>query len=233
MPVYGKYMKGGMFMISSNIRKRCLSGWLKNNYSSSYETPIKLQKFLFFYESFSKVRGETVDFSFLKGYQKGPVFSQVWGDYTKEREEFNKCIDAAYKNDYKSQNINEELAQKSAFLVRTLSQKELSTLSHKMHIWKVQESRIMGGELQVPLAEGDFNEDDVKLIRLLDSMYPMSMITESEVISINNYYFVIKKSDFPKLTEAHYDILDSLTDTEELVNPVYVDIDEEGRLVID
>lgn len=44
---------------------------------------------------------------------------------------------------------------------------------------------------------------------------------------------MLKKTDIPKLTEMHYDVLDTLTDTEELVNPVYVEIDEEGRLVID
>lgn len=85
-------MEGGVLMIISNNRKQYLSGWLKNNYYSAYETPIKLQKFLFFYESFSKVRDQIVDFSYLKGYKKGPVFSQVWGDYTKERDEFDQCI---------------------------------------------------------------------------------------------------------------------------------------------
>ena len=219
-------------MVYSNMRKRCLSGWLRNNYFSAYESPIKLQKFLFFYEAFSKVRNESVDFSSLKGYKRGPIFSQVWGDYTKERKAFDMCVDDAYANEYKNQNINDELAEKSAFLVCTLSQKELSELSHKMHIWNVKESRIMAGEQQVPLEEDDFNAEDAQLIRLLDSMYPLSMIKESKIIVVNDYYFVLKKEDIPKLTEAHYDVLDSLTETEELMNPVYVDIDEEGRLIV-
>lgn len=220
-------------MVHSNMRKRCLSGWLKNNHLSTYESPIKLQKFLFFYESFAKVRNESADFTSLKGYKRGPVFSQVWGDYTKERKAFDMSVDEAYMNDYKSQNIDDELIEKSAFLVNTLSQKELSELSHKMNIWNVKESRIMAGEQQVPLEEEDFNKDDVQLICLLDSMYPLSMIKESEIIAVNDNYFVFKKDDISKLTEAHYDVLDSLTETEELMNPVYVDIDEEGRLIID
>ena len=69
-------------MIYSNERKLYLSGWLKNNDNTSYETPLKLQKFLLFYEAFTKVSGETPDFSHLRGYKKGPVFSNVWGDYT-------------------------------------------------------------------------------------------------------------------------------------------------------
>jgi uncharacterized phage-associated protein len=226
-------MEGGVLMIISNNRKQYLSGWLKNNYYSAYETPIKLQKFLFFYESFSKVRDQIVDFSYLKGYKKGPVFSQVWGDYTKERDEFDQCIDMAYLNNPSKQEINEEIAEKCAFLVQTLSQKELSELSHKMHIWKSKEPRIMNGELQVPLLEEDFTKDDENLIQMLDLMYPISMIKESSILAINDHYFVLKKTDIPKLTEMHYDVLDTLTDTEELINPVYVEIDEEGRLVID
>lgn len=219
-------------MINSNKRKLCLSGWLKNNYYSSYESPVKLQKFLLFYESFSKINGEKADFTYLKGYKRGPVFSQVWGDYTKERQSFDRAADISYTFSAASE-INDELAQKSAFLVRTLSDTELSELSHKMNIWKVKEKRIMNGELQVPLAEEDFNRDDKKMMELLNAMYPIQLIKQSDVISINNYFFVIKKSDFPRLTEEHYDILSSLTETGELMNPVYVDIEKGGRLIID
>lgn len=77
-------------MIYSNERKLSLSGWLRENNNKSYETPLKLQKFLLFYEAFTKVAGEEPDFSHLRGYNRGPVFSTVWGDYTKERSSFNK-----------------------------------------------------------------------------------------------------------------------------------------------
>ncbi len=46
-------------------------------------------KFLLFYEAFAKTFGEQPDFSHLRGYKKGPVFSNVWGDYTKERASFD------------------------------------------------------------------------------------------------------------------------------------------------
>ncbi len=68
-------------MIYSNDRKRCLSGWLHQNSTIAYNTALKLQKFLLFYECFSKVSGEKADFGHLRGYKRGPVFSQVWGDY--------------------------------------------------------------------------------------------------------------------------------------------------------
>ena len=83
-------------MINSNNRKLCLSGWLKHNNEQEYNTPLKLQKFLFLYEAFSKVAGEVTDFSHLKGYQRGPVFSHVWGDYTKERIAFDLAAEQCY-----------------------------------------------------------------------------------------------------------------------------------------
>ena len=70
-------------MLFSSDRKLSLSGWLQENNTLSYFSPLRLQKFLFFYEAFSKADGDYSDFSHLKGYKRGPVFSQVWGDTQK------------------------------------------------------------------------------------------------------------------------------------------------------
>lgn len=218
-------------MIYSNERKLCLSGWLKHHHEREYDNPLKLQKFLLLYESLSKVAGEEPDFTHLRGYKRGPVFSNVWGDYTKERALFDVAAEKSYES--KKISIDEVRAQKSGFMTATLSERELSELTHKMNLWKSKENRIMSGERQVSLSENDFNAEDVQLISLLDRMYPIAMVESSEVISMNNVYFVFNKSDIPKLTEEHFDILSVLTDKEELHNPVYVDIDEEGRLIID
>lgn len=61
-------------MIYSNERKRCLCGWLHQNSRKAYDTALKLQKFLHFYECFSKVFGEKADFGHLRGYKRGSVF---------------------------------------------------------------------------------------------------------------------------------------------------------------
>ena len=65
-------------MIYSNQRKLSLSGWLKEYEINEYNKPLKLQFFLLFYEVFSKINGESPDLSYLRGYKRGPVFSQVW-----------------------------------------------------------------------------------------------------------------------------------------------------------
>lgn len=218
-------------MIYSNGRKLYLSGWLKQHNELEYNTPLKLQKFLLFYEAFTKVSGETPDFDHLRGYKRGPVFSNVWGDYTKERELFDKMAEKRYS--LQGNEVNEERALKCAFIVAVLSERELSDLTHRMNIWKAKEKRILAGERQVELEERDFNQDDRKLISLLDQMYPIDMIKNSAIVSLDNNFFVFQKKDATQLTEEHFDTLMSLAEKESLNNPVYVEINEEGRLIID
>lgn len=218
-------------MIYSNERKLCLSGWLKENSEASYNTPLKLQKFLLLYEAFAKTSGEQPDFSHLRGYKKGPVFSNVWGDYTKERAAFNAAAVEAYEA--KRDDINIERAKKCAFVVNTMTETELSQLTHKMNLWKSKEPRIMRGEYNVDLYEKDFNEDDKTMIRLLDEMYPINMIDNFVIINLDKNYFVFSSEDSQKLTEEHFDVLMTLAEQENLHNPVYVDIDVEGRLLVD
>lgn len=218
-------------MINSNSRKLLLSGWLKQNGFTEYDSPLKLQKFLLFYEAFTKVKGGVADFSNLKGYKYGPVFSKVLGDYTHERIAFDHAVEQEYSNPH--ENIDEQQAKKSHFLVKILSAGELSELTHKLNLWNSKAPRIMKGEQQVELQESDFSAEDAKLIGLLDQMYPLELIDNSQIIPIDNHCFLFSKEDAEKLSEGHYDILSELADSKQLANPVYVELDEEGRLIVD
>lgn len=120
-------------MIYSNERKLCLSGWFKENSEKSYSKSLKLQKFLLLYEAFAKTSGEKTDFSHLRGYKKGPVFSNVWGDYTKERTAFDTAAMKTYEA--KKDSVNETRAKKCGFIVETMTEEELSELTHKMNLW--------------------------------------------------------------------------------------------------
>ena len=217
----------------SNERKLSLSAWLKNNSRAEYQTPLKLQKFLFFYESFSKVAGEKADFDRLRGYKNGPVFSTVWGDYTKERAAFEIAADRSLAQ-YGAQ-INSSRAKQCAFIVATQSEKELSDLTHCMNVWKAKEHLIMSGYYQVPLDEADFNEDDTRIIKTLEKIYPIELVESSKVIDIDNFYFIFNNDDFPKLTAEHIDTLVALAHAGDgsLHNPIFTEFDEDGRLVID
>lgn len=218
-------------MIYSNERKLCLSGWLKNRSQLAYCSPLRLQKFLFLYEAFAKNENDYADFDSLKGWKRGPVFSNVWGDYTKDRLEFNKEADIAYSND--KDYVNQERAERCHFIVSSLSEHELSSLTHEFHIWNAKESRIISGERQVPLDESDFTDNDHSLISSLRTMFPLSLIMNSTIIPVGGKKFVFSYHDAKKLSEEHYDALYMLSENEELHNPVYVYIDTEGRMNID
>lgn len=219
-------------MIYSSARKLALSGWLKENgKNNAYNSPLKLQKFLFLYEMMSKAEGEKPDFLRLRGYKNGPVFSTVFGDYKNDRIKFDSEAEKAYRG--KKQPINEDRAAVAAFIVETLTERELSDLTHQFNIWKAQEARIMNHVPQVDLKESDYNETDRQLILALASLYPPEAIKDDEIISIDQTSFVFSPEDVSKLDDTHYDTLWSLSQNEDLHNPVFVTIDEEGRLCVD
>ena len=91
----------------------------------------------------------------------------------------------------------------------------------------------MQGEKQVDLSENDFNENDMALFTSLEKMYPMPLVNNSTVIKIDNHYFVFSKQDAQQLTEQHFDTLGALAENGHLFNPVYVEISEEGGLIVD
>lgn len=218
-------------MIHTDKRKLQLAGWLKEHSNVEYQSPLKLQKFLLLYELFTKVDKGVGDFSHLKGYKRGPVFSQTWGDYTYERTAFDRAAEKALEADEGS--IDEERAKRSLFIVSILSENELSELTHQLDLWKTKENRIMQGEQQVGLEEEDFSQDDAKLVALLEAMYPNELIENTRIVPLDNHYFLFSKKDAARLTEQHYDTLGELAEKEHLHNPVYVELDEEGRLIVD
>ncbi|MGZ9454218.1 hypothetical protein ACXX84_04050 [Mycoplasma sp. AC157] len=221
-----------MNKIFSNKRKLMLCGWLKENDINSYNNPLKLQKFLLFYELLSKIAQEKADFTYLKGYPKGPVFSNVYNDYKKNILIFNKIAEETYNNN--KDKVDNDRALKCSFIVKTATESTLSKVTHKLNLWKAKEELINKNNKNVPLDEKDFNYKDQELIKTIDSMYLLEQIKNSEVINIKEKYFVFSKQDFHNLTEKQKEILEEVADSDELYNPVYVEIDEEdGGLIFD
>lgn len=108
-----------------------------------------------------------------------------------------------------------------------MSEAELSTLIKKLNIWKTKEKRF------VSLSVTDLDSADEKILRALERTVPAENITNFKIINVVNYYFVLQKREFLKLTENHFRILSTLAKQEELHNPVYVRLDENGALFFD
>lgn len=218
-------------MLYSNLRKRAVSGWLKNKYRRGFSSALKLQKFLFFYETLSKIDGDEADFSYLRGYENGPVFSNVYGDYIYRKEEFIEGVDQAY-NEH-SDIVNEERAVISSFLINILNEEELSDLTHELNIWMSKKDEIYSNAKQVSLDEEDLTNEDIDFMEMLRESYPIEFIESVEVIEIGNKNFIIKKDDIERLTEEQQNVLITLSSNEDLDNPVYVELSDDGVLLVD
>ncbi len=218
-------------MLYSSLRKRAVSGWLKENYSQGFSSPLKLQKYLFFYEMLSKVDDDNSEFNYLRGYENGPVFSDVYGDYFYRKSEFINDVETTYYSN--PEIVNEERAKFSSFLVNILNEEELSDLTHELNIWKTKEDEIKKGIKQVPLYEEDLTSDDVEMLKTLKETYSAEYIDSVEVIELYNKNFIINKDDLSKLTEDQQNALITLSSNEELENPVYITLSEDGVLLVD
>ncbi|MBO1909767.1 hypothetical protein [Sporosarcina sp. 6E9] len=217
-------------ILNSNAHKLQLSSWLSTNQPKDFTQNLKLQKFLFFYEAFSKMDGEDADFNYLRAYPNGPVFSNVYGDYIYHGPAFFPAVESIEIELIDS--INEERAKLSGFLVKILNEDELSDLTHELDAWKVHEPAIRRGEKNISIREEDFTEDDFLLLRTLREMYPSELIDNSAVISIMDKNFLLSIGDFMRLTEDQKNVFLNLVD-EDLENPVYVSLSDEGVLLID
>ena len=224
-------LKGGLNMPNSNRRKLALCGWLQEHQREVYESSLKLQKFLFFYEVFSKTEGENADFRNLQGYERGPVFSTVYGDYKHEKPELDQVSMSIHQDGLVK--INQDRAQKTSFMVKSLTENELTDLTHMFHIWRAKEDRIMSGERNVPLSEKDFNENDEELISQINAIYTKELVQNSIIVSVGEKNFVFSSDDYNKLTEKHHETLLGLSTNPEINNPVFVEIDKRGRLIVD
>lgn len=80
------------------------------------------------------------------------------------------------------------------------------------------------------MSKEDITDDDIAILELLKSS---ELDYGYEILRIGQKNFVFSKEDFEKLNEEHLELLDSLSTNEELLNPVYVEVESNGRLVID
>lgn len=224
-------------MLYSSKRHIRLSAWFMKNNPKDFFASLKLQKFLFFYEMFSFSVDDEIQIDYLKGYKNGPVFSDVYGDYTYRLDEFQSKLEEtiieikAKISEGILEPIDEDIAQKASFLVSILSKKELSELSHEFDIWKAKKDRIDAGEKHVKLELEDLSSKDKLLAKELYDLYSLELIENSSVISVNNTKFIISKEQRSLMTTDLEEALEEISKVEE-DNPVYISI-EDGVIVVD
>ena len=170
--------------------------------------------------------------NFLFGIEKGPVFGAVWTDYGKICDAFHINSKSFYED--KVININEDRAKRCAFIVQTLTEEEWSSLMKKLNIWKAKESEILNHKYKIAeLDLADLNDEDINLITMLDNQYPSELVENSEIITVKEKKFVVSKIEHEKIIQNHMERLEKLAKKPKLHNPVFVKLDDKGKLVKD
>jgi len=217
-------------MLNSSKRKQALAGWLKAKDSQEFADPLKLQKFLLFYEIVSKIENVEYDLTKLKGYADGPVFSDVYGDYRYNSETFNQAIVITLAENEVM--INDDIASFCLFLIQTQTREELSELTHELDLWKSKQDMIEWGEYQVSLHESSLSDTDVEFIKRLRGIYPKDYTDTHRIVKGDHKRFVFTIEDYENLTQTHYETLEKLDKLEQLLNPVHIEIDIDGGLLV-
>ncbi|MDC4163319.1 hypothetical protein LNO75_01835 [Mycoplasma sp. T363T] len=160
----------------TNDWQKALSGWwLKRNEYSS----LKLNKFLFLYEATINSLGEKTNFSNLLGFKNGPVYEYIWNELQDVRKRIVKIKD--FQNDCENvynnhiNDVNEEVAERISFIVKSLTGNELSEITHEFNIRKNKEKEILNNPF-LKLSKNDFNDNDKKLIKELYDLYPLELV---------------------------------------------------------
>lgn len=221
-------------MIFSSDRQRAISGWLLENNPSAFDDALKLQKYLFFYEVSTYIDDPSAaELDHLRGYKKGPVFSNVYGDYKHDYYDFEKSSKDMYTK--KASLVNVDFAKHASFLVSIMNDAELSEFTHRFHVWSAKKERINSDESQVPLDESDINDDDKDLIKEMREVYPTKFIQQSVVLSKGLLKYVLSVHDNEQLSPEQEGLLEQIAEThaDEFDNPVFVTISTSGALELD
>lgn len=203
--------------------------WVNAEYDLRKFSNLQLQKFLFFYEMFQFLEDKDYDFSSLKAYKNGPVFSNFYGDITYREREVYDYLD----NHMLDENaIDIDNANLSMFLIRTLTDSELSELSHQLNMWSIHEEKINKGERKIVMKESDITDGDIELLNLIKADKPSYSYG---ILKVGNKRFVYPQEQgfLQRLTDEHLEFLESLSDSSELFNPIYIEFDEVGGLLLD
>lgn len=122
-----------------------------------------------------------------------------------------KIFITLYKNLNYSPILNKKLVKKCSFILNSMTDKELNSLFSNLN----------------------FNIDQLKLSNEINDLYTDEMIENSKIIKIDDKRFIISKKNYKNLTKEHIETLKILIKNETLYNPVFIELDNEKRLIID
>lgn len=189
---------------------------------------IKKQKILFFYNVFSKVNNKEYSFENLKAFKDGPVYNDIYYEVTV------KNVFIEYLNIPENISANEEEFKIAEIIVSSLTNDQLSELTHKYNCWRKKYSidyvdKVDAHDMDFNnIMPEDFDEHDELITKSLFDYF--SNIYKNYILhKSKNNILAIKKKDYEKVVNELSSALDYI---EENINPVRIEL-EDGGIVID
>ena len=68
---------------------------------------------------------------------------------------------------------------------------------------------------------------------MLYNHYPSELVENSKIIAVKEKKFVVSKVDYDQIIQNHMEKLEKLAKKPKLHNPVFVKLDDEGKLVVE
>lgn len=201
--------------------------WLKDFGYLEKMSALQIQKFLFFSEMFNLITGEEYTLNKLRAYKNGPVYSDVYGDITHGKSELLSKLENI-EIDYNA--TQEENLNRALFITYTQTDKDLSDITHNLDLWHSKIHLINRNMRNITISDSDITEKDKNSISNFREY--AQHLSDYQIIKINDKVFLINNNDIDKLEDSMLQTLDMISDDDNLVNPVYIDI-EDGVLLID
>lgn len=121
-----------------------------------------------------------------------------------------KIFKTLYKNLNYSPTLNKKLVKKCSFILNSMTDKELKTLFSNLN----------------------FDVDQLKLSNEINDLYSDELVKNSKIIKINDKRFIISKKNYRNLTKEHMETLKILVKNETLYNPIFIELDDKEKLII-
>lgn len=175
------------------------------------------QIFFFYYQLFELLFARESDLRDLCLGRQGFYFSQLEKDLLSGVSHFLKNLEG--KGTLKA---NQEVsARKALFLALTTSQSDWQALAPVFDFYQTI------GRLEHPSL---LSSQDRQYLMWI---YQSALEKDYSVKVIGDKHFVLKRQDATKLTGRQTQTLETLSQSEDLVNPVYVTLGEKGVLLLD
>lgn len=196
--------------------------WLYRRSNTTFSS-LQIQKFLFFYEMFSKINDEEYNIKSLQAWANGPVFSNVYGDYVYDRptliEKIENITDDALSV------VCDKTASMCQLVIESMTENELSDFTHNFDLWKTHKPEIDEGVKQIPIVNEDISEKDLFIMKELYNYYEKLYDLGYKSIRIADKVFMVSEENADDITGEHAETLDTLSRKDYLENPVFLDID--------